>query len=212
MFRFVSSVLLLAAFTSANAQQFDTNNKHARVWAGSSGSTMTISAPRRNLEATQSVVDTGLSYQFNDNFFGSANYGRATLRSISFNGQTETMSDTTSKSILGMGYRLARANTAGKYFGLAYYRNFDAEEESASGFISIFSEKDNNNRYGRVGLSTDLTSESTVEFSGRHVWFLQSGLGLGLNWAYQAFTDTETLNQSADVSVATGGVLLMYRI
>jgi hypothetical protein len=115
---------------------------------------------------------------------------------------------------IGIGYRAARANSVGNYFGAAYYHNMDAEESDSSGRVALFMEKDNSRRFGRLGLSRATSDATGTEIGGTHVWFLQSGLtlGLGFDRSYETGDTTDTFDTALKYTKSTAGLLLMFRM
>jgi hypothetical protein len=213
MLRIASSLILLVTFSTVNAQQFSVNEKPVRLWGGSTGVVSKFVGPTGEATVNGGWLDTGLSYQFNDNFFGQISYTKNRVDSVIANGETTNFDDSWTSKGIGIGYRHARSSVLGKYFGVAYYHDIGGDEsEETSGLISLFMEKDTKGRFGRFGISRSTQNASGTAFGGTHVWFLKSGLGLGFDWSYETGTESEMFDTEIKYVETTGGLLLMYRM
>lgn len=213
MIRIASALLLLATLSTANAQQFGVNNKSARVWGGSTGIVSNFESPAGEATMNGSWLETGVAYKFNDNLFGEIRYSKNTVDSVETNGETTDIDETWTSKGIGIGFRSARVGTVGKYFGAAYHQDIDGDEsDSSSGRVSLFMEKDNSIRFGRLGLSRATKDATGTAIGGTHVWFLKSGIGLGMDWSYEAGKDTEMFGTEVKYTEVSGGLLLMFRL
>ncbi|MDB4222742.1 hypothetical protein N9850_03135 [Granulosicoccus sp.] len=208
-----TALFLLATLSSANAQQFGTNEKSARVWAGSTGSVVTFKNQSGEAIVSGGWLDTGLSYQLTDNFFGELSYSKNRVDSVEVDGETTSRDDTWSSKGIGIGFRLARTEYIGNYFGAAYYHDISGDDsEDSSSLISLFMEKDNYSRFGRLSISK-LTKDATgTSVGGTHVWFLQSGLGLGFEWSYETGKNADMFDTELKYTGTTAGLLVMFRL
>jgi hypothetical protein len=213
MRRIASALLLLATLSTANAQQFGTNEKSARFWAGSTGSVVTFKNQSGEAIVSGGWIDTGLSYQLNDNFFGELSYSKNRVDSVEVNGETTSRDETWTSKGIGIGFRAARTAFIGNYFGAAYYHDISGDDsEDSSGLVSLFMEKDNYSRFGRLSVSRLTKDASGTAIGGTHVWFLQSGLGLGFDWSYETGENADTFDTALKYTETTGGLLLMFRM
>lgn len=208
MLRITSALILLSTLSTANAQQYGSNNNPLRVWGASTGIVMQFEGPTGEVEMRGGWLETGFSYQFNDTIFAELNYAKNRVDSYEINGQTTDADEAWTSKRVGIGFRSARANSMNKYFGAAYYKYLGSDDSGDdAGTISLFMETDNNSRYGRLGLSRATKNATSTTLGGRHVWFLQSGLGLGFDWSYES-GEEEAVKRTG----ITGGLLLMFRL
>ena len=213
MLRIASTLLFFITLGSANALAFTSNEKSLKVWGGSTGVAAKFKDAPVDASMQGSWLETGVSYQFTNNFFGEFNYTKNRIDSFEIDGQTIDSEDTWTSKTVGIGFRAARSQSIGKYYGAAYYHAMSSDEsDEASGTVSLFMEKDTTSRYGRLGLTRATKDASGTTIGGRHVWFLQSGLGLGLDWSYFSATDTATFNTEVKYTETSGGLLLMFRL
>lgn len=213
MIRIASSLLLLATLSTANAQQFSVNEKSARVWGGGNGIVSNFKSPTGEATMNGNWLEMGAAYKFNDNFFGEIRYSKNAVDSVKTNGEKTNIDESWTSKEIGIGFRSARAGTVGKYFGAAYYQDIDGDEsDSSSARVSLFLEKDDSIRLGRLGISRATKDATGTAIGGTHVWFLKSGIGLGLNWSYEAGKDTEMFGTEIKYTETSGGILLMFRL
>lgn len=213
MLRIAAVLLTLVTINSAHAQQFTTNSFATRIFAGSSGYVLELENAANDAKTNGSQLEAGLSFQFNDTLFGTINYSSNSIDSTEINDVTTERDETWTSTVLGVGLRSTYGTGVGNYYGIAYYHDLDAAESGdSSALISLFMEKDNSRRFGRLGLSRAAENATGNIIGGTHVWFLESGLGLGFDWSYEAGEDALDLGIMVEYTEISGGLLLMYRL
>ena len=211
MLRIASALLFITVASSAQAQTFAVNDKPFRVQAAyvKDALKMDISANNTILagEAAASGFSTSLNYQINDNLFAGVSYGKGSTDEFTIDGQSflDDSNDYTSKSIT-LGYRIPRGGKIGEYWGIKAEADMSGDEEDDGNIYTGFTEKDTTKRYGNIGLSIEDDGSS---LSGTHVWFLQSGIGVGIGWGFGAYETTGDVPMEG--TQTSGALVLMYR-
>ena len=166
---------------------------------------------------TQSTLEIGgtFTYQHGSGFYGRVGLGRADIYNLELEGGNSIDPDeqylTTS---LGVGYRFARQTGDGLFWGLGYASgSTDQDDDDASNTAFAFWEKDNARRYGIIGAGFNSQGDlSAIVVEGKHVWFGQGGVGIGLTWLLgSGRLDTPPGVTDVDVAAARFGVVAMFR-
>lgn len=163
------------------------------------------------------ILESGFAgigtYQSAQGFYGELGFGRVTTDEVEVNRQTFDVDDSYSVRAFGLGYRMPRATGEGLYWGFGY-RNTKTDESGSDpvNSIRLFWEKERVRRYGIISVAYNTSDDFNLfTVSGRHVWFGESGVGIGVSWGLGAGQTDSGFDPEADIGQASLGALIMFR-
>ncbi|MDO6461884.1 hypothetical protein Q4485_14325 [Granulosicoccaceae sp. 1_MG-2023] len=135
-----------------------------------------------------------------------------TVDEIEINGRTWEVDEDYDANMLGLGFRFQTPDAAGQYLGLGLRQTEYPDADNDSMTVRAFSEKDTDLRYGVIEVAYTSDDESSLlGVSGRHVWFFNGVVGLGVNWGV-GFGSIDTPSGYPDIDTGTahiGGILMI---
>jgi len=155
-----------------------------------------------------------LAFQHESGFYGQLELESVDTYNVDLNGVGVDPDDSYRLRTIGLGFRTPRQGSRELFWGLGYRNGMSDEDGSeAADTVFVFWEKENVPRYGLVGVGLTTTDDSSViTVAGRHVWFGQSSVGVGLSWSIGGGRfDAPPGVTDPSIGVASIGVLMMFR-
>ena len=213
----MKKVLMTAALTlamSAPAMAGTSSGNYVRVGTGFDTYSFALEDDFGNeYSEYQTAVPFTLEVQTESGLFGGVGYTQATIEEFELNNETVDVNEDYDVVSFGLGYRAPwKTHGEGRYIGIGYTRHEVDDFDSTTDIFSLFSEKDNDKRYGRIAISYE-QDESLDMFtlSGKHIWFVARALGIGVNWSLGAGEADLGSNEEADAGSAALGFSIMLR-
>lgn len=212
----VSTTVGICAFmgvTGVQAQGDDNSNQLRMDFSYNNAATAFDDGFDR-LTVQETMLDGVFTLQTASGLYGRVGFGRANVYEVEFNGRSVSTDDDYSARLFGFGYRVAYKGQPERFWGLGY-ENAKVNESGSDAANTVlgFWEKDNARRYGIIDVAYSSSDDAgLLALSGRHVWFLNSGMGLGVTWGVGTGTiETDSGFSDVDVGVANLGAVLMFR-
>jgi|GEM_PF-2465676 len=211
----VLTYLLCGVCTTVHAQNRFYDDSRVRIDLGLSNGALAVDDGFDRVTQSTLLVGGTFTYQHGSGFYGRVGLGRADDYNLELEGGNAVDPDqqylTTS---LGLGYRVSRQTGDGLFWGLGFSsRSTDLDDDDASNTAFAFWEKDNARRYGIVEAGFNSQGDlSAIVVEGKHLWFGQGGIGIGLTWLLgSGRLDAPPGVQDLDVAAARFGVVAMFR-
>jgi len=154
-----------------------------------------------------------MQYQSKKGWLAEIGHTYLNMESFHINGLRVDTAGDNSISQIGLGYRTA-GSTLGKHqhWGVSITRLKFEGKESPRTRATIFSEKDSQKKYGRIGLSYEEgDGADKLTLDGKHVWFITHSLGLGAVWSMSCGHADMVTGESESYKSAALGAIVMWR-
>ncbi|MDO6461874.1 hypothetical protein Q4485_14275 [Granulosicoccaceae sp. 1_MG-2023] len=205
-----SALLLALASSTVHAETTATNGNSIRVDISANSSSTVLDDGFDELTIWETSLQGTLTLQSSYGVYGELGVANITVQEIEIDGRTYDVDEDYDANLFGVGYRFPNQIWPSQYWGIGY-RHADSDG-SDSNAVRLFSEKDTDLRYGIIEFSYASGDDSDLfSLSGRHVWFLNDVIGLGVNWGV-SFGSIDTPSGYADIDTGAaniGGILMI---
>jgi len=215
MLRIASTLVLLTACTVASAQNISSNDSPLRAQFSYIKGNTNLEVGANSAEIADTSLQTTINYKFAEKFYAEVGYGKSSDDSMSINGSSAPLSnDTTTSTMLGLGYLRPKSNKIGEYWGIGFQTvSSDIDDADDLNVLKILSQKNTSQRFGEISFQRATSDSGSINsLAGTHIWFIQPGMGLGFEWSLSgAKLDEESFGAEGELSQQAAGIVFMYR-
>lgn len=153
------------------------------------------------------------TFQSKQGFYAKLGLARMTTKEIRYNNDIYKVDESYTVRGFGAGFRVPRAAGEGLFWGSGY-ENTKENQDGANhvNTFKLFWEKEHAKRYGNISVAYNSSKYfNTISVSGKHIWFQQNNLGIGVAWNIGSGRTDTGYDPEAAIGHSTIGALIMYR-